>query len=524
MTVTDVHGASHTETKAAYITASNDADGDGLGDLNDNCPSIYNPDQSDIDGDGLGDACDPDADGDGVLNDADNCILASNIDQADSDNDGYGDACAVTHCVTNSAELQTALNTARSNGMIDVIKLVQGTYGLSGNNDQSFSYNSSEINDLVIWGGYTDSTCSTRALDPSSTILDGEGIGRVLLSVDDMYYNPLYYYSSTYAEMIIDGVTIKNGSDGGIYIYSSGKKTTLANNIIMNNNGIYNGGVHIESDYGEIVLVNNIIIGNTSSVLHGGITAYTVGYPGNVSLINNTITGNSSINYAGGSIGRIDSGLSTIDLYNNIIWGNSTLYGSDIYLYNGGGSAVNAFNNDFDPTKVYGTFTNEGNNINADPLFVDAANGDYHLSISSPLIDAGDSSVYLQYDYEGDARPFDGDGDGQSYVDIGADEFTVPPLDSDGDGIADSQDNCSQTSNLGQQNTDNDAYGNMCDSDLDNDGFVGPNDYNIFGMAWWSDSSSPNWNPDADFDSDGFVGPNDYNILGTRWWTSAPWY
>jgi prepilin-type processing-associated H-X9-DG protein len=35
-----------------------DTDGDGVGDLVDNCPLTANPDQSDIDGDGIGDACD----------------------------------------------------------------------------------------------------------------------------------------------------------------------------------------------------------------------------------------------------------------------------------------------------------------------------------------------------------------------------------------------------------------------------------------------------------------------------------
>ncbi len=94
----------------------------------------------------------------------------------------------------------------------------------------------------------------------------------------------------------------------------------------------------------------------------------------------------------------------------------------------------------------------------------------------------------------------------------------VNVIDTDGDSVGDYMDNCYLTPNDYQEDTDYDGYGNMCDADLDNDGFVGPNDYNLFGAAWYTA------NANADFDSDGFVGPNDYNIFGSFWYTSAPWH
>ncbi len=94
-----------------------DQDGDGVPDVADNCPTVFNPprpldrmgEQADADRDGLGDVCDPcpldpdtttctppdpnDRDGDGILNAEDNCPDDFNPDQSDRDMDGIGDVC-----------------------------------------------------------------------------------------------------------------------------------------------------------------------------------------------------------------------------------------------------------------------------------------------------------------------------------------------------------------------------------------------------------------------------------------------
>ncbi|EKD41343.1 MAG: hypothetical protein ACD_73C00761G0001, partial [uncultured bacterium] len=101
------------------MSKSDDADGDGIANACDNCPSTENPDQKDTDNDGKGDVCDAtitdkdsckvpfgikyadiDQDGDGLRDGSlpdgtvcDNCPVVWNPDQADGDNDHIGDAC-----------------------------------------------------------------------------------------------------------------------------------------------------------------------------------------------------------------------------------------------------------------------------------------------------------------------------------------------------------------------------------------------------------------------------------------------
>ncbi|MCU0224454.1 MAG: thrombospondin type 3 repeat-containing protein [Acidobacteria bacterium] len=73
-----------------------DRDGDGVANGQDNCPTVFNPDQADADSDGTGDACEDcvlDTDGDLVCDAIDNCPLSPNPDQADADGDLAGDAC-----------------------------------------------------------------------------------------------------------------------------------------------------------------------------------------------------------------------------------------------------------------------------------------------------------------------------------------------------------------------------------------------------------------------------------------------
>ncbi|XP_078393092.1 thrombospondin-3a isoform X3 [Cetorhinus maximus] len=69
------------------------SDTDSFGDACDNCPNVPNNNQKDTDNNGEGDACDNDIDGDGIPNLLDNCAGVPNPLQTDRDGDGVGDAC-----------------------------------------------------------------------------------------------------------------------------------------------------------------------------------------------------------------------------------------------------------------------------------------------------------------------------------------------------------------------------------------------------------------------------------------------
>ncbi len=99
-----------------------DADGDGIGDRCDNCPTTGNATQDDADGDGAGDACDncptlpndqTNSDLDSLGDACDNCPAVTNEDQADLDlpltlrRDGVGDACDNCPGVLNPAQEDT---------------------------------------------------------------------------------------------------------------------------------------------------------------------------------------------------------------------------------------------------------------------------------------------------------------------------------------------------------------------------------------------------------------------------------
>jgi len=97
--VLDPHSDYVVQLLGPDVTRPGDTDGDGVSDLQDNCPNIANPNQRDSNGNRIGDACElqnSDDDGDGIPNGIDNCRFTPNPGQRDDDQDGIGNLCDQT--------------------------------------------------------------------------------------------------------------------------------------------------------------------------------------------------------------------------------------------------------------------------------------------------------------------------------------------------------------------------------------------------------------------------------------------
>jgi hypothetical protein len=85
--------------------------------------------------------------------------------------------------------------------------------------------------------------------------------------------------------------------------------------------------------------------------------------------------------------------------------------------------------------------------------------------------------------------------------------------DFDGDLVCDIEDNCLEIANPAQVDSDLDGYGNRCDCDFTNDGFVGAPDFIKLAIRYGMSNAHPAWDENLDTDSDGQIGIVDFNAV-----------
>jgi hypothetical protein len=307
--------------------------------------------------------------------------------------------------------------------------VAQGVYTPGTSPDDSFSLK----NNVAIYGGFngTETERTQRNWRKNITTLDGGML--VYHVVKNTYINPF---------AVLDGFTITNGNATGTGeegrgggVNNNNSNPTLTNLTFSGNTASTGGGMF--NYFSNTNLTNVIFSGNTAGYGGGMYNVFS-----NLTLTNVAFTGNMVVNQGGGmmndyssptltnvtisgnSAGEIGGGiynyLSAPLINNSIIWGNT------------GGGIINIIGTT-SPTLTNslvqgciidtiwqpscgkdGTDNLGGNNLDTDPLFVDAngpdnifgtADDNPRLMKNSPAIDTGNDSLLPI-----DTLDMDGDG------------------------------------------------------------------------------------------------------------------
>jgi len=299
--------------------------------------------------------------------------------------------------------LQTALDSSLSGEQIWVAAGTykpSSTYAIPGatSRDRHFRLK----NDQGIFGGFAGTEPDTfdlaeRDMVTNQTILSGD-LNNNGLDDADCYH--VFYHPSGWglnSSALLDGFTIRGGNADGNYLKNQNQGGGISNyrnaptirNCLITHNVADNGAGVAEEDTCTSVFINCVIANNTAIYGGGGIFTDSACNP---TLINCVIANNSA---RGG--GGVSNGMDCNPIFNNcIIWGNTAttggMAGKQIYIFDGtvtlNFSCYSNGTNDIDSSEG-GSLYAINNNITTDPLFVNAANGDFRIYGTSPCVNSG---------------------------------------------------------------------------------------------------------------------------------------
>jgi predicted outer membrane repeat protein len=269
--------------------------------------------------------------------------------------------------------------------------VAEGTYTPTDLDDRSATFHLA--NGIAAYGGFAGDETSRSQRRPGDhpTILSGE-IGNPPIGDNALH---VVTGTDTDSTAILDGFVVSGGFASDLYPDDRGAgmvnfpgSPTVVNTVFQTNTAVGGGGGMYNHIGSSPILSNVVFDGNAASLTDGG-GMYNL--LSDLTLTNVTFSNNSGF----GAGGAMFNNGGNIVLTNVVAWGNQpsvnqifNLSGSPLVghsLVEGcGGSGLS-----WNPS----VGTDAGGNLDEDPLFVDGAGGDYHLSEGSPAIDVGDNSA-----------------------------------------------------------------------------------------------------------------------------------
>ncbi len=281
-----------------------------------------------------------------------------------------------TVCVDSAVNLVQAIDAIEDQpeGSIYTIKIVQGTYNVDGAIQMQEAYG----HGVRVLGGYT-AGCVSRVVNPSNTVLDGRGASSVLG----------VWNRDADSEVLVEGLTVTRFHNfSAINLQDSDQSRLEVRHCRVINNQVDEA---ISLWGSRMVVSNNLVAGNSVAAADGAVLLeYRSGSDSAAVVNNNTIANNTG--GPGLKIISADGSYRLGEVANNIIYGNTVDLNLLVFFYSGHSLSVRG--------NLYGTMLGTpltSDNIVANPLFANAAGGDYSLALISPAVNSGAASQHYSF-------------------------------------------------------------------------------------------------------------------------------